>query len=74
MLDLAHLFSLAFLLPPGTHHRERDEEEWPSGYPGVISSTMHEGGVEEGVSIVPDPPHPPMPNIASQCEIILWIG
>jgi len=43
---------------------ERDEEEWPSAYPGVISSTMREGGVEEGISIVPDLLHPPMPSIA----------
>ena len=73
-LDLAHLVSLAFLLLPGTHHRERDEEEWPSGYPGVISSTMREGGVEEGISRVPDPPHPPMPSIAYLCEVILSFG
>src|SRR5258706_3622226 len=67
------LFSPAFLLLPGTHHRERDEEEWPSGYPGVISSTMREGGVEEGISRVPDLPHPPMPSIVYPCEMILRI-
>jgi hypothetical protein len=45
----------------------------PSGYPGVISSTMREGEVEEGISIVPDLPHPPMPSIACLYEIILWV-